>query len=188
MLFELAKVNLADTCISVEFARKELSFFISGLPDDLSVVVLSIEQNVVLLNHLDYQLVVAANVCDIIRFCMLRTEHIWTHGDCHVVCGHFVQRLVLNNHFEHIDVELKRVIVDLWKFIDPVFEFQECKYELYVGVFKIRTVLLDISLPEELLVKLVRNERVFHSTQYSLPVICDCVRIWLGFQKCKVAL
>lgn len=132
-----------------------MPIFIFGLLDDLDVVLLPVEKNVVLLDHLDNELVVAAHVRDIFISCALGPENVWAHCDRHVVSRHFVERLVLDNHFEDIDVEFKRVEVYLWQFVDPIFQLEELEDELHVGVAELRSLPLDLGFPKELVVKVV---------------------------------
>ena len=157
VLLEFVKIADADAYVSVEVAREELPIIIFGILDDLDVVLLPIEEDVVLLDHLDDELVVAAHVRDVFGSGAPGPENVGAHGDRHVVSGHFVEGLVLDDHFEDINVEFKRVEVDLWQFVDPKFQLEQREDELDVGVVELRTLSFDVGFPEELIVKVVRD-------------------------------
>ena len=89
-----------------------------------------IEKQVILLDHLDDQLVVAAHIRDVFGPSGFWSEHVWPDSNCHVVRWHFVEWLILHNHLEDLNVEFKRVKIDSWQLLNPVLELQQRENEL----------------------------------------------------------
>ena len=89
-----------------------------------------IEKQVILLDHLDDQLVVAAHIRDVFGPSRFWSEHVWPDSNCHVVRWHFVEWLILHNHLEDLNVEFKRVKIDSWQLLNPVLELQQRENEL----------------------------------------------------------
>ena len=84
-----------------------------------------IEKQMILLDHLDNQLVVAAHIRDVFRPSRPRSEDVWPNCNRHVVGRHFVEWLILHNHLEDLNMEFQRVKIDFWQLLNPVLELQQ---------------------------------------------------------------
>ena len=89
-----------------------------------------IEKQVILLDHLDNQLVVAAHIQNVFGPSGFWSEDVWSDTNCQVVRCHFVEWLILHNHLEDLNVEFKRVKIDSWQLLNPVLELQQRENEL----------------------------------------------------------
>ena len=116
----------------------------------------------VLLDHLDEELVVAAHVGDVFRSCLAWSENIRPNCNSHVVRCHLVIGLVLDYHPEHFYVKLQSVKIDLRQLVDPVLELKQCEYQLNILVRGEGLLVLNLGDPEKLVVEVVWDQRVFH--------------------------
>ena len=118
----MIEADYSNACIGAQFASQEVSMLVFSIRENVLICYKLIEEQVVLLDHLDDELVVAANVGNVLWSGASRTEDVWPDGDCHVVRGHLVIWLMLDYHSKHVDVELQRVKMDLRKLVYPVLE------------------------------------------------------------------
>ena len=122
MFLQGVNVDLTNAGVGAEIFAQQISLSVLSFLYDMVVLSVLIEKQIVLLDHLDYEFVVASHIRDIFGPGLLWSEHVRPNSDCHVVRGHFVERLIFHNHFEDLDVEFEGVKVDLWQLLDPVLE------------------------------------------------------------------
>ena len=158
----MIETDYSNTCISIKLASQEVSVLVLRIFEDFLICHLLIEKQVVLLDHLDEELVVATNVGNVLRSCLAWSEDIRPDCDSHVVRSHLVIWLMLNYHPEHFDVELQSVKIDLRQLVDPVLELKQCEYQLNILVRREWLLIFNLRDPEKLVVEVVRDQWVFH--------------------------
>ena len=73
---------------------------------------ISIEQVMVVVNHLNEGIVEGANAEDLFGLLDSWAENCRANGNCHVIRGHLVVRLIRDELLEELNEELKGIVIE----------------------------------------------------------------------------
>ena len=78
----------------------------------VAMIVISIEQEMVVVNHLNEGLVEGADVEDLFGLLDSWAENCRANGNCHVIRGHLVVRLIRDELLEELNEELEGIVIE----------------------------------------------------------------------------